>query len=142
MWCWPQIPMQTGHGFFLIHGLHIIVIRHRADFLDDLFISGRRHAEKGVAIACDSRRMSPEFADEAALCMAANGIKAYVFDALRPRHVARPVERRVDDPDVVSHLLYHFRMNDLLLQFLHVSVIDLFSDHPVRKTTRQNLWKC
>ena len=41
-------------------------------------------AEKGVAIACDSRRMSPEFADEAALCMAANGIKAYVFDALRP----------------------------------------------------------
>jgi len=40
--------------------------------------------EKGIAIAYDSRRMSPEFADEAALCMAANGIKAYVFDALRP----------------------------------------------------------
>ncbi len=41
-------------------------------------------ADKGVAIAYDSRFMSPEFADEAALCMAANGIKAYVFDALRP----------------------------------------------------------
>ena len=41
-------------------------------------------AEKGVAIAYDSRFMSPEFADEAALCMSANGIKAYVFDALRP----------------------------------------------------------
>ena len=40
--------------------------------------------EKGVAIAYDSRRMSPEFADEAALCLSANGIKAYVFDALRP----------------------------------------------------------
>lgn len=40
--------------------------------------------ERGVAIAYDSRRMSPEFADEAALCLAANGIKAYVFDALRP----------------------------------------------------------
>ena len=40
--------------------------------------------EKGIAIAYDSRLMSPEFADEAALCMAANGIKAYVFDALRP----------------------------------------------------------
>lgn len=40
--------------------------------------------EKGVAIAYDSRRMSPEFADEAALCLCANGIKAYVFDALRP----------------------------------------------------------
>lgn len=39
---------------------------------------------KGVAIAYDSRRMSPEFADEAALCLAANGIKAYVFESLRP----------------------------------------------------------
>lgn len=40
--------------------------------------------EKGVAIAYDSRRMSPEFADEAACCLAANGIKAYVFESLRP----------------------------------------------------------
>ena len=40
--------------------------------------------ERGVAIAYDSRRMSPEFADEEALCLAANGIKAYVFDSLRP----------------------------------------------------------
>ena len=40
--------------------------------------------DKGVAIAYDSRNMSPEFADEAALCLAANGIKAFVFDALRP----------------------------------------------------------
>lgn len=40
--------------------------------------------EKGVAIAYDSRRMSPEFADEAALCLGANGIKAFVFESLRP----------------------------------------------------------
>ncbi len=40
--------------------------------------------DKGVAIAYDCRRMSPEFADVAALCLAANGIKAYVFDSLRP----------------------------------------------------------
>ncbi len=40
--------------------------------------------DRGVAIAYDSRRMSPEFADEAALCLNANGIKAYVFDELRP----------------------------------------------------------
>ena len=40
--------------------------------------------EKGVAIAYDSRRMSPEFADEAARCLAANGIKAYIFESLRP----------------------------------------------------------
>ena len=39
---------------------------------------------KGVAIAYDSRRMSPEFANEAALCLAANGIKAYIFESLRP----------------------------------------------------------
>ncbi|MBO5241308.1 MAG: phospho-sugar mutase [Lachnospiraceae bacterium] len=41
-------------------------------------------ADMGVAIAYDSRRFSPEFAKEAALCLCANGIKAYLFDALRP----------------------------------------------------------
>lgn len=41
-------------------------------------------ADRGVAIAYDSRRMSSEFADEAALCLNANGIKAYVFESLRP----------------------------------------------------------
>ena len=41
-------------------------------------------ADRGVAIAYDSRNMSPEFADEAALCLNANGIKAYVYDSLRP----------------------------------------------------------
>ena len=40
--------------------------------------------DKGVAIAYDSRRMSPEFANEAALCLAANGVKAYIFESLRP----------------------------------------------------------
>lgn len=40
--------------------------------------------DKGVAISFDNRRMSTEFADETALCMAANGIKAYVFESLRP----------------------------------------------------------
>lgn len=39
---------------------------------------------RGVAIAHDSRRMSPEFAKEAALCLAANGVRAYIFDSLRP----------------------------------------------------------
>ena len=48
------------------------------------YIIGVGGQEKGVAIAYDSRRMSPEFADFAALCLAANGIKAYVFDSLRP----------------------------------------------------------
>ncbi len=48
------------------------------------YIIRQNEQEKGVAIAYDSRRMSPEFADEAACCLAANGIKAYVFESLRP----------------------------------------------------------
>lgn len=39
---------------------------------------------RGVAIAYDSRKMSSQFATEAALCLNANGIKSYVFDYLRP----------------------------------------------------------
>lgn len=48
------------------------------------YIISQNGQKKGVAIAYDSRRMSPEFADEAACCLAANGIKAYVFESLRP----------------------------------------------------------
>ena len=39
---------------------------------------------KGVVIAYDSRNMSPEFSQAAALCLNANGIKTYIFDSLRP----------------------------------------------------------
>ena len=46
--------------------------------------SGADAAEKGVAIAYDSRLYSDKFAFEAASVLAANGIKAYVFDELRP----------------------------------------------------------
>lgn len=48
------------------------------------YILEQKGADKGCAIAYDSRRFSPEFAKEAALCLAANGIHAYLFDALRP----------------------------------------------------------
>lgn len=48
------------------------------------FINKENGAAQGVAIAYDSRRMSPEFADEAARCFCANGIKVYVFESLRP----------------------------------------------------------
>ena len=43
--------------------------------------------DKGVAIAFDSRRFSPEFSMWAALCLNANGIKTYRFDTLRPTPV-------------------------------------------------------
>ncbi len=48
------------------------------------FIIREQAQEKGAAIAYDSRNMSPEFAEEAALCLAANGIRAYIFPSLRP----------------------------------------------------------
>ena len=48
------------------------------------YILKQDKANKSVAIAYDSRRMSPEFADFAAETLAANGIKAYVFESLRP----------------------------------------------------------
>ncbi len=51
--------------------------------------------DKGVAISYDSRRMSPEFADEAALCLNANGIKAYVFTSLRPTPVLSYAVRKL-----------------------------------------------
>ena len=48
------------------------------------YIKKQNGESKGVAIAFDSRRLSPEFAAEAALCLSANGIKAYLFESLRP----------------------------------------------------------
>ena len=48
------------------------------------FIIKEGGQDKGIAIAYDSRRMSIEFSEEVALCMCANGIKAYRFESLRP----------------------------------------------------------
>lgn len=63
--------------------MNIYTVRRATQGLAN-YITKKDAKEKGVAIAYDSRRMSPEFADEAALCLAANGIKAYVFESLRP----------------------------------------------------------
>ncbi|MCD5413424.1 MAG: phospho-sugar mutase [Clostridiales bacterium] len=45
---------------------------------------GKMAIEKGVVIAYDPRHMSKEFTLETALVLAANGIRAYIFDDLRP----------------------------------------------------------
>jgi len=63
--------------------MNIYTVRKATQGLANFILKQGAQA-KGVAIAYDSRRMSPEFADVAALCLAANGIKAYVFDSLRP----------------------------------------------------------
>lgn len=63
--------------------MNIYVVRKTTQGLAN-YIKAVGGENKGVAIAYDSRRMSPEFAKEAALCLAANGIKAYIFESLRP----------------------------------------------------------
>lgn len=63
--------------------MNIYTVRKATQGLANYIIKNNGQ-EKGVAIAYDSRHMSPEFADEAARCLAANGIKAYIFESLRP----------------------------------------------------------
>ncbi len=66
-----------------INRMNIYVVRKATQGLANYIIK-QGGAHKGVAIAYDSRHMSPEFAEEAALTLAANGIKAYKFESLRP----------------------------------------------------------
>lgn len=66
-----------------INRMNIYVVRRATQGLANYIIK-QGGADKGVAIAYDSRRMSPEFAMEAAMTLAANGIKAYKFESLRP----------------------------------------------------------
>ena len=48
------------------------------------YIIEKNGQTRGVVIAYDSRKMSPEFSEQAALCLNANGIKTYRFETLRP----------------------------------------------------------
>ncbi|MDD6208128.1 MAG: phospho-sugar mutase, partial [Clostridiales bacterium] len=63
--------------------MNIYTVRQATQGLANYIIS-QKGQKKGVAIAYDSRIMSPEFAEEAALCLNANGIKTYRFESLRP----------------------------------------------------------
>lgn len=63
--------------------MNIYTVRKATQGLSN-YINLQKKASKGVVIAYDSRHMSLEFAKETALCLAANGIKAYIFDRLRP----------------------------------------------------------
>ena len=66
-----------------INRMNIYVVRRATQGLANYIIK-QGAANKGVAIAYDSRHMSPEFAMEAAMTLAANGIKADKFESLRP----------------------------------------------------------
>jgi len=65
--------------------LNIYTVRKATQGLANYILSSDVYEpHMGVAIAHDSRRMSPEFSTEAALVLNANGIKTYTFDSLRP----------------------------------------------------------
>ena len=66
-----------------INRMNIYTVRRATQGLANYIIK-QGGTDKGVAIAFDSRHMSPEFAMEAAMTLAANGIKAYKFESLRP----------------------------------------------------------
>lgn len=63
--------------------MNIYTVRKATQGLANFIIKEGKE-KKGVAIAYDSRHMSEEFSEEAALCLNANGIKTYRFDSLRP----------------------------------------------------------
>ncbi len=65
--------------------MNIYTVRKATQGLcEDILNQGGDAAQRGVAIAYDSRHFSTEFAVESAKVLAANGIKAYLFDELRP----------------------------------------------------------
>ena len=63
--------------------MNIYTVRQATQGLAN-YIVAQGGQERGVVIAHDSRLMHDEFKDAAALCLAANGIKTYVFKELRP----------------------------------------------------------
>ncbi|MGT2749970.1 phospho-sugar mutase [Streptococcus orisasini] len=65
--------------------INIYVVRQATEGLAKLIeTKGEAVKKRGVAIAYDSRHFSPEFAFESAQVLAQHGIKAYVFESLRP----------------------------------------------------------
>lgn len=65
--------------------INIYVVRQATEGLAQLIeTKGDDVKKRGVAIAYDSRHFSQEFAFESAQVLAKHGIKAYVFESLRP----------------------------------------------------------
>lgn len=68
-----------------INRMNIYTVRQATEGLSQLILEkGEEAKERGVVIAYDSRHQSPEFALETARVLAHHGIKAYVFESLRP----------------------------------------------------------
>jgi len=67
-----------------LNRMNVYNVRRATMGLAKYLLKDPDNAKRGVAIAYDSRRMSPEFAKETALVLCQNGVPAYLFDALRP----------------------------------------------------------
>ena len=61
-----------------------IVRKTTKGFADYIKSAGEEACKRGIVIAHDNRRCSREFCNETACVLAANGIRAYIFDSLRP----------------------------------------------------------
>lgn len=87
-------PLKFGTGGLRgilgagINRMNIYVVRQATQGMANLILKqGANVVDRGVVIAYDSRNLSAEFAEEAACVLAANGIKAYLFDGMRPTPV-------------------------------------------------------
>lgn len=74
---------------------HFTVRRATQGLADYLLYKDKRLAERGVVIAYDTRRFSKQFAEEAALVLANNGIKAFVFCNYTPTPLLSFAVRRL-----------------------------------------------
>lgn len=67
-----------------LNRMNVYNVRRATMGLAKYLLKDPESAKRGVAVAYDSRRMSPEFAKETALVLCQNGVPAYLFDSLRP----------------------------------------------------------
>lgn len=77
--------------------MNIYIISRATQGLADFIKSqGKQYMNRGVALAYDCRHFSKEFAMRAALVLAANNIKAYLFESLRPTPLLSFTVRHLD----------------------------------------------
>mgnify|MGYP000301540679 CR=1 FL=1 len=108
--------------------MNIYTVRQATQGLANYILSqGEDAVKRGVAIAHDSRNMHDEFTDATALCLAANGIKTYVFPQLAPVPELSYAVRTVT-PGKGASALVPIILIILILAVICVDVFWLFRD--------------
>ena len=68
-----------------INKMNVYTVAHATQGMAEMIkLEGAEAIKRGVVIACDSRNNSEVFSRTAASVLSANGIKAYIFDGVRP----------------------------------------------------------